>query len=160
VTLDDAAAVHGRRVIVVEDGPTLTHGSMTYGAGVVGARAAGAREIIDPVPYAVGSIAATYAKYANARGVLPAMGYGAAQVRDLGATIGAAVKAGVCDAVVSGTPIDLTRVLSVPVPVVRARYELREVVAGGLAAALRAALPDAALRSTYVADHGVDAAHW
>lgn len=145
VTVDDAAAVHGRRVIVVEDGPTLTHGSMTYGAGVVGARAAGASEIVDPVPYAVGCIAPTYAKYANARGVLPAMGYGAAQVRDLEATIRAAVDAGVCDAVVSGTPIDLTRVLSVPVPVVRARYELREVVAGGLAAALRAALPESAL---------------
>jgi predicted GTPase len=148
VTLDDAAAVHGRRVIVVEDGPTLTHGSMTYGAGVVGARAAGASEIIDPAPYAVGSIAATYAKYQNARGVLPAMGYGAVQVRDLEATIEAAVDAGVCDAVVSGTPIDLTRVLSVPVPVVRARYELREVVVGGLAAALRAALPQAAITST------------
>jgi predicted GTPase len=141
VTVDDPAAVHGRRVIVVEDGPTLTHGSMTYGAGVVGAHAAGAALLVDPTPYAVGSIAATYAKYPNARGVLPAMGYGAEQVRDLEATIRAAVDAGECDAVVSGTPIDLTRVLSVPAPLVRARYELREVVPGGLAAAVRAALP-------------------
>ncbi|WP_082588555.1 cyclic 2,3-diphosphoglycerate synthase [Terrabacter sp. Root181] len=141
VTVDDPAAVHGRRVIVVEDGPTLTHGSMTYGAGVVGARAAGAALLVDPTPYAVGSIAATYAKYPNARGVLPAMGYGAEQVRDLEATIRAAVDAGECDAVVSGTPIDLTRVLSVPAPLVRARYELREVVPGGLAAAVRTALP-------------------
>ena len=139
VTLDDPAAVQGRQVIVVEDGPTLTHGSMTYGAGVVGARAAGAH-IVDPVPYAVGSIAATYAKYANARGILPAMGYGAEQVADLEATIRRAVDAGACDAVVAGTPIDLTRVLSAPVPIVRARYELHEVVAGGLDAALRAAL--------------------
>ena len=140
VTVDDPAAVDGRRVIAVEDGPTLTHGSMTYGAGVVGARAAGASEIVDPMPYAVGSIAATYVKYPNARGVLPATGYGAEQVRDLEATIRAAVEAGACDAVVSGTPIDLTRVLSVPAPLVRARYELREVVPGGLAAALRAVL--------------------
>ncbi|MDU0315318.1 cyclic 2,3-diphosphoglycerate synthase [Phycicoccus sp. M110.8] len=136
VTVDDEAAVRGRRVLVVEDGPTLTHGSMSWGAGVVGARAAGAAEVVDPVPYAVGSIAATYAKYPNARGILPAMGYGAEQVRDLEATIRAAVDAGACDAVVSGTPIDLTRVLSVPVPLVRARYELREVVPGGLAAEL------------------------
>jgi predicted GTPase len=136
VTVDDEAAVRGRRVLVVEDGPTLTHGSMSWGAGVVGARAAGAAQVVDPVPYAVGSIAATYAKYPNARGILPAMGYGAEQVRDLEATIRAAVDAGACDAVVSGTPIDLTRVLSVPVPLVRARYELREVVPGGLATAL------------------------
>ena len=136
VTVDDAAAVRDRRVLVVEDGPTLTHGSMSWGAGVVGARAAGAAEVVDPVPYAVGSIAATYAKYPNARGILPAMGYGAEQVRDLEDTIRAAVDAGACDAVVSGTPIDLTRVLSVPVPLVRARYELREVVPGGLAASL------------------------
>lgn len=140
VTVDDPAALRGRRVIAVEDGPTLTHGSMTYGAGVVGARAAGATEIVDPSPYAVGSIATTYAKYPNARGVLPAMGYGATQVGDLEATIRAAVEAGACEAVVAGTPIDLTRVLSAPVPVVRARYELREVVPGGLAAAVRSAL--------------------
>jgi predicted GTPase len=141
VTVDDPAAVKGRRVIAVEDGPTLTHGSMSYGAGVVGARAAGASEVVDPTPYAVGSLAATYVRYPNARGVLPAMGYGGAQVRDLEATILAAVEAGACEAVVSGTPIDLTRVLSVPVPIVRARYELREVTPGGLAAALRAAIP-------------------
>ncbi|GAB3873946.1 cyclic 2,3-diphosphoglycerate synthase [Terrabacter terrigena] len=141
VTVDDPSAVHGRRVIAVEDGPTLTHGSMSYGAGVVGARSAGAVAIVDPTPYAVGSIAATYVRYPNARGVLPAMGYGAAQIGDLEATIRAAVDAGECEAVVAGTPIDLTRVLSLPVPVVRARYELREVVPGGLAAAVRAALP-------------------
>jgi predicted GTPase len=128
---------------VVEDGPTLTHGSMSYGAGVVGARAAGAADIVDPAPYAVGSLADTYARYPNSRGILPAMGYGEAQVRDLEATIAAAVEAGACDAVVSGTPIDLTRVLSVAVPLVRARYELREQVAGGLAAALRDALGEA-----------------
>jgi len=148
VTVDDTAAVKGRRVLVVEDGPTLTHGSMSYGAGVVGARAAGAAGIVDPSPYAVGSIAETYARYPNSRGILPAMGYGAAQVRDLEATIRAAVESGACDAVVSGTPIDLTRVLTVPVPLVRARYELREQAPGGLAAALEEMLVGARHRLT------------
>jgi len=154
VTVDDPSVVAGRRVIVVEDGPTLTHGSMTYGAGVVGARAAGAARIIDPTPYAVGSIVATYAKYPNARGVLPAMGYGSDQVHDLEATIRAAVEAGECEAVVTGTPIDLTRVLTVPAPLVRARYELRELVPGGLAAAVRAALPLDTLGGRHVPSAG------
>jgi predicted GTPase len=136
VTVEDEAAVAGRRVVVVEDGPTLTHGSMTWGAGVVGARAAGAADIVDPSPYAVGSLAATYAQYPNARGVLPAMGYGGAQVADLAATI----EATPCDVVVSGTPIDLGRVLTVSKPVVRARYDLRERDPGRLEAAVRKAL--------------------
>ena len=136
VTVEDEAAVAGLRVVVVEDGPTLTHGSMTWGAGVVGARAAGAAEIVDPSPYAVGSLAATYAQYPNARGVLPAMGYGDAQVADLAATI----EATPCDVVVSGTPIDLSRVLTVSKPVVRARYDLRERDPGRLEAAVRKVL--------------------
>jgi predicted GTPase len=136
VTLEDGAVVAGRKVVVVEDGPTLTHGSMSWGAGVVGARAAGAEAIVDPSPYAVGSLAATYDQYPNARGVLPAMGYGAQQVADLAATI----EATPCDAVVSGTPIDLSRVLTVSKPVVRARYDLREREPGRLAAAVRTAL--------------------
>jgi predicted GTPase len=140
VTLDDPAAVAGRRVVVVEDGPTLTHGSMSFGAGVVGARDAGAAEIVDPAPFAVGSLAATYATYPNARGILPAMGYGEAQTRDLEATIRAMVSAGVVDVVVSGTPVDLTRVLTVDVPLVRARYSLREQQHGRLEEALRKAL--------------------
>ena len=141
VTLDDPAAVAGRRVVVVEDGPTLTHGSMSFGAGVVGARAAGAASVVDPAPYAVGSLAATFEKYPNARGVLPAMGYGDEQTRDLEATIRAMVDAGVVDVVVSGTPVDLTRVLTVDVPLVRARYELREQEPGRLEAALRRVVP-------------------
>ena len=136
VTVDDPEAVRGRDVIVVEDGPTLTHGSMSWGAGVVGARAAGAASIVDPSPYAVGSLAATYDQYPNARGVLPAMGYGAQQVADLAATI----EATPCDVVVSGTPIDLRRVLTVSKPVVRARYDLREREPGRLEAAVRTAL--------------------
>ena len=133
VTVEDVAAVAGKRVVVVEDGPTLTHGSMTYGAGVVGARAAGVAEIVDPTPYAVGSIAATFAKYPNARGILPAMGYGEAQSRDLAATI----EAMPVDVVLSGTPIDLTRAITVRTPIVRARYELREQDPGRLEAAVR-----------------------
>jgi predicted GTPase len=140
VTVEDESAVRGRKVLAVEDGPTLTHGSMSYGAGVVGARRAGVAAIVDPAPFAVGSLARTYEVYPNARGVLPAMGYGAAQIRDLEATIRAAVDAGQCEAVVVGTPIDLTRVLSVPVPVVRARYDLREHVPGQLELALKLAL--------------------
>jgi predicted GTPase len=133
VTVDDPMLVSGRRVVVVEDGPTLTHGSMSFGAGVVGARAAGAAEIVDPTPYAVGSIADVYRAYPNARGVLPAMGYGPDQVRDLEATIAAVP----CDAVVSGTPIDITRVLTPDKPVTRARYSLRERHEGELAEAVR-----------------------
>lgn len=136
VTVEDVGAVAGKRVICIEDGPTLTHGSMSYGAGVVGARAAGAAEIIDPSPYAVGSLAYSYAKYPNAVGILPAMGYGDAQVRDLEATIEATIEATGADAVVSGTPIDLGRILSVSKPLVRARYELREHTPGGLAEAV------------------------
>jgi predicted GTPase len=136
VTLDDRSVAAGQRVVVIEDGPTLTHGSMSFGAGVVGARDAGAAEIVDPTPFAVGSIAGTYAKYPNACGILPAMGYGQAQTRDLEATIRAMVDAGAIDAIVSGTPVDITRVISVDVPLTRARYELREQEPGRLAAAL------------------------
>ena len=136
VVLDAPEAVRGRDVVVVEDGPTLTHGSMSWGAGVVGTRAAGAASIVDPSPYAVGSLAATYDQYPNARGVLPAMGYGAEQVADLAATI----EATPCDVVVSATPIDLSRVLTVSKTVVRARYSLREQQPGQLDAAVRKAL--------------------
>lgn len=136
VTVENPDVVRGRRVVVVEDGPTLTHGSMGFGAGVVGAKAAGVAEIVDPAPYAVGSLARTYAAYPHARGVLPAMGYGEAQIRDLEATIDATD----ADAVVCGTPIDLTRVLTVSKPMTRARYALREWEPGVLADAVRALL--------------------
>jgi predicted GTPase len=136
VTLDDPSLVADRRAVVIEDGPTLTHGSMSFGAGVVGARAAGASEIVDPSPYAVGSIADVYRAHPNARGVLPAMGYGAAQTRDLEATIAAVP----CEVVVSGTPIDITRVVTLDKPVTRARYSLRERRTGELADIVREAL--------------------
>jgi predicted GTPase len=140
VTVEDPGAVAGRRVVVVEDGPTLTHGSMSFGAGVVGARQAGAAQIVDPAPFAVGSIARTFEKYPNARGILPAMGYGEEQTRELEGTVRAMVEAGAVDAVVAGTPVDLRRVITVDVPLVRARYSLREREPGRLEAALRSAL--------------------
>jgi predicted GTPase len=138
VTTEKPEMVKGKKVLVIEDGPTLTHGSMSYGAGVVAARGLGvsATDIIDPAPYAVASIAATYAKYPNAKGILPAMGYGDSQIKDLEATIDATP----CDVVLSATPIDITRVLKVNKPMVRASYELAEVKAGQLADALKKAI--------------------
>lgn len=137
VTTEKPELVKGKKALVIEDGPTLTHGSMSMmGAGVVAARAAGAAAIVDPTPYAVASIAATYQKYPNAQGILPAMGYGDAQVKDLERTIDATP----CDIVVSGTPIDITRVLKVNKPMVRATYELAEVTKGQLEAAVKKAL--------------------
>jgi predicted GTPase len=122
--------VAGRRALVVEDGPTLTHGGMSFGAGLVAAKRAGASEIVDPRPFAVGSIETTFRKYPNAAGILPAMGYGPAQVAELAETIARTP----CDVVVVGTPIDLTRVVAIGKPAVRVRYELQEVVPGRLAA--------------------------
>ncbi len=121
--VDDPDCIRGRRVLVVEDGPTLTHGEMAYGAGWVAARRFGAAEIVDPRPFAVGSIAATYQKYPKTGAILPAMGYGEAQMRDLEATI----KAADVDLVVVGTPIDLTRVIKIDKPYQRVRYELQEI---------------------------------
>ncbi|MBN1371513.1 MAG: GTPase [Anaerolineaceae bacterium] len=121
--VEDPAAIRGKRVLVIEDGPTLTHGEMAYGAGWVAARRFGAAEIVDPRPYAVGTIADTYRKYPSTGPILPAMGYGEAQTRDLEETIN---KADV-DLVISATPIDLTRVLKVRKPMQRVRYELQEI---------------------------------
>ena len=121
--VDDPEAIHGKRVLVVEDGPTLTHGEMAYGAGYVAARRFGAKEIVDPRPFAVKSIAATYQKYPKTGTILPAMGYGDAQMKDLEETIN---KSDV-DMVVVGTPIDLTRVIKINKPYQRVRYELQEI---------------------------------
>jgi len=121
--VDDPAAIQGKRVLVVEDGPTLTHGGMKYGAGYVAARRFGAAEIVDPRPFAVGSIAETFENYPDTGEILPAIGYGEAQIRDLEATIAAAD----VDMVILGTPIDLTRVLKIDKPHQRVRYELQEI---------------------------------
>lgn len=131
-TMDDGPSLRGQRVLVVEDGPTITHGGMPYGAGTVAARAAGAQHFLDPRPYAVGSIADTYAAYPDIGRVLPAMGYGPDQVRDLEATLQAAP----CDVVVTGTPIDLSRLLDAGHPVRHVTYELEEVGAPDLRDAL------------------------
>ena len=121
--VDNPAEVQGKRVLVIEDGPTLTHGEMAYGAAWVAAQRFGAAEIIDPRPYAVGSIKATYEKYPTTGNVLPAMGYGDKQIRELEKTINAVD----CDLVLVGTPIDLTRVLKIKKPSQRVRYELQEI---------------------------------
>jgi predicted GTPase len=123
VTVEDAGAIRGRRVLVVEDGPTLTHGEMKYGAGTVVARQLGAAELIDPRPFAAGEIKATYAKYPNIGVLLPAMGYSEQQLIDLGATINASG----ADVVVIGTPIDLRRVVDIQLPAVRVQYDLQEI---------------------------------
>jgi predicted GTPase len=121
--------ITGRTVVVVEDGPTLTHGGMTYGAGIVAAKRFGAAEVVDPRPYATGELAATLARYPELDRLLPAMGYGAKQVGELEA----ALMATPAEVVLAATPIDLTRVLKIEKPVVRVRYEL-EPVTGSLEA--------------------------
>lgn len=122
-TLDPGPPLAGLRVLVVEDGPTITHGEMPFGAGTVAARQAGAAEIVDPRPYAVGSIADVYDKYPGIGAVLPAMGYGDTQLAELAATIRAAN----CDAVIVGTPMDLGRLVDLGHPVRRVTYDLQEV---------------------------------
>jgi predicted GTPase len=123
IFVDDPEAIRGKRVIVVEDGPTLTHGEMAYGAAWVAARRFGAAEIVDPRPFAVGSISATYAKYPTTGMVLPAMGYGEHQIRELEQTINQTP----ADLVLIGTPIDLGRLLDMNKPAQRIRYELQEI---------------------------------
>jgi predicted GTPase len=120
---DHPDRITGKRALVVEDGPTLTHGEMTLGAGTVLARKLGARELVDPRAYAVGTIAETFRKYPGIGALLPAMGYGDEQVRDLEATIEQVP----CDVVVIGTPIDLSRIVRIAKPTVRVRYELQEI---------------------------------
>jgi len=128
VRLDDAAAIKGRRVLVVEDGPTITHGGMPYGAGHVAAVAAGAAEIVDPRRSAVPEIAAVFHAYPHIAKVLPAVGYGSAQLRALAATI----RSSSAEVVVSATPIDLARLIDTGKPIVRARYEYAEIGDPGL----------------------------
>jgi predicted GTPase len=121
--VDHAEKIRGKRVLVVEDGPTLTHGEMAYGAGYVAAQRFGAAEIVDPRPYAVDSIVATYEAYPDTGTILPAMGYGEAQMRDLEETINRAP----VDLVIVGTPIDLTRIIEIDHPMQRVRYELQVI---------------------------------
>ena len=123
ITVEDGSLIAGKRVLVIEDGPTLTHGGMKIGAGIVAAQKYGAAEVIDPRPHAVGSIKKTFQKYAHLDKVLPAMGYGERQVRELERTIDNID----CDLVVSATPIDLKRVIKSGKRLLRVRYELEEI---------------------------------
>jgi len=123
ISVENAAAIKGKRVLVVEDGPTLTHGEMKIGAGVVAARRFGAAEIVDPRPYAVGKLAETFKIYPEVGCVLPAMGYGEEQMRDLTATIERVD----CDSVIIATPIDLARVIKINKPNTRVDYSLQEI---------------------------------
>ncbi len=123
VFVENGEIIKGKRVVVVEDGPTLTHGGMNYGAGYVAAKKWGAKEIVSPLPYALGSIKATYEKYNQTKDVLPAMGYSDTQIKELEETINSIP----ADVVVIGTPIDLRRVMKLNKPAVRVRYELQEI---------------------------------
>jgi len=123
ISVDDPSLIKGQRVLVVEDGPTLTHGQMTIGAGTVAARKFGALECVDPRPFIVGKLAETFKTYPGIGALLPAMGYGEQQVRDLEATINNTE----CDAVVIGTPIDLNRIIKINKPSTRVNYDLQEI---------------------------------
>ena len=123
VTIENPSIIKGKKVLVVEDGPTLTHGEMKIGAGTVAAMKCGAKEIIDPRPYAVGKLAETFKIYPNIGALLPAMGYGKQQIKDLEKTINAVD----CDAVVIGTPIDLNRIVKIKKPNTRIGYDLQEI---------------------------------
>jgi len=122
VTVPDPAAIRGKRVLVIEDGPTLTHGEMTFGAGVVAARENGASELVDPRPYATGSIRETFEKYSHLSDILPAMGYGDIQRRELEETINSVP----CDLILVATPIDLASIIRIDKPSLRVSYELKE----------------------------------
>lgn len=123
IAVEDGERMRGKRVAVVEDGPTLTHGGMSFGAGYVAAQTWGAAEVVSPYPYAVGSIHATYEQYRQTREVLPAMGYSAEQIRELETTLNQMP----VDLVILGTPIDLRRVIHIDKPTLRVRYELEEL---------------------------------
>ena len=120
--VEGAEKLRGARALVIEDGPTLTHGGMRYGAGVLAARAAGVKELVDPRPHAVGSLKDTFARYPHLSELLPAMGYGKEQVDELSETIRGAK----ADVVVVATPVDLGRILRIDAPVVRVRYDYRD----------------------------------
>ena len=136
ITVDDPGKITGKTVCAVEDGPTVTHGEMPYGAAIIAANKFKASKVVDPRPYALGSIDAAYKKYAHLGPVLPALGYGENQIRELESTLASIP----CDTILVGTPIDLTRILTLNKPSVRVRYELEEVEAGELEILVSSAL--------------------
>jgi predicted GTPase len=123
VSVENTDLILGKRALIVEDGPTLTHGEMTYGAGTVAAEKFGASDIVDPRPYTVGTITETFLKYPKIGKLLPAMGYGDKQVKDLEETIAKTD----CEVVIIGTPIDLRRIINISQPSVRVTYDLQEI---------------------------------
>jgi len=123
ISVEKPEFIRGKRVLVIEDGPTLTHGEMKIGAGVVAAKRFGAKEIVDPKPFAVGSLVDTFRAYPHIENILPAMGYGEDQMRDLSETI----ERSDCDTVVIATPIDLARVIKINKPNTRVEYSLQEI---------------------------------
>lgn len=133
LSVDDPEMIRGKKVLCIEDGPTLTHGGMRYGAGVMAALKFGAAELVDPRPWATGKLARTFERYPDVGTLLPAMGYGKEQIKDLETTV-ARVE---CDAVIIGTPIDLGRIIDIPQPSVRVRYDLDEIGHPDLADALK-----------------------
>ena len=143
IDVENEDLIRGKRVVAVEDGPTVTHGGMKDGVGAIAARRFGAKELVDPKPYAVGSIKRTYEKYPHLGKVLPAMGYGEKQTRELKDTIQAID----CDSLVLGTPIDLRRIMDVAKPAVRVRYEMQETTKPTLEEILRTMLVRVAQKS-------------
>src|SRR4030066_2409046 len=123
ITVDKPELIKSKRVLVIEDGPTVTHGNMSFGAATIAAKKFGAKELVDPKPYAVGSIKATYAQYPHLGSVLPAVAYGENQIAEIEETVNATP----CDVVLIGTPIDLRRVIEVNTPTVRVKYELQVI---------------------------------
>ena len=138
IAVEDPSAIRGKRVLVIEDGPTLTHGEMEYGAGMVAAVKFGAEDVIDPRPYTVGTITKTFEKYPEIGILLPAMGYGEQQMKDLEETI----KKTDCDTVIIGTPIDLRRVINIDKPSVRVTYDLQEIGQPDLKVLLNEKIPN------------------
>lgn len=133
ITVDNPELIKGKRVLVVEDGPTLTHGEMTLGAGIIAAKRLGAKELVDPRPFAVGKLTDTFKKYRHLEEVLPAMGYGEQHLKDLEETINKSD----CDAVIIGTPMDLTRIIDIKKPTTRVSYELDELGSPNLESVLK-----------------------
>jgi predicted GTPase len=123
ITVDKPDLVRGKRVLVIEDGPTLTHGEMGYGSGIIAAQRYGAAEIVDPRPFAQGSLVEIFPRYPWVVKALPAMGYSNAQLRDLSATINSIA----CDSIIVATPLDLARLIGLPKPHCRVRYDLEEI---------------------------------
>ncbi len=128
ISIDKPELIRGKRVLVVEDGPTVTHGNLPFAAGYVAAERYGATEIVDPRPYAVGSLRSVFEEYTHMKNVLPSLGYGSEQIKELEKTINSVV----CDSVVLGTPSDLRNFMKINKPCARVTYELKELTTPGL----------------------------